>query len=318
MLQQTQVSAVVPYYERFLARFPDLAALAAAQEDAVLVLWAGLGYYARARHLHRAAQAIVQHHSGTFPRELEAVRALPGVGRSTAAAICAFAYGMRAAILDGNVKRVLTRHFGVDGYPGERRVVDALWRLSESLLPEEDVEAYTQGLMDLGATLCVRSNPRCSACPLQDGCVARRAGRTRDLPMARPAKPLPQRQTAMLVLVSRGELLLEKRPAPGIWGGLWCFPEIDGTRLDMKLGLEQECLARFGLRIGASQRLSDIEHGFTHFRLRITPVLVRTDRTPGACEPGSLWLTPEDARGAAIPAPVRKIIDALEDLGARG
>ncbi|HXV06742.1 MAG TPA: A/G-specific adenine glycosylase [Burkholderiales bacterium] len=318
MLQQTQVAAVVPYYERFLARLPDLAALAAAQEDAVLALWAGLGYYARARNLHRAAQTIVQRHRGIFPRELDAVRALPGVGRSTAAAICAFAYGTRAAILDGNVKRVLTRHFGIDGYPGERRIENALWRLSESLLPARDVEAYTQGLMDLGATLCVRGNPRCGACPLQDGCVARREGRTQDWPTVRPAKALPQRRTTMLVLVSRGELLLEKRPASGIWGGLWCFPEIDGARfdreagLDWESGLERECLARFGLHAGASRRLRDIEHGFTHFRLRITPVLVRTDRAPGAGEPGSLWLTPADARGAAIPAPVRKIIDLIE------
>jgi A/G-specific adenine glycosylase len=312
MLQQTQVAAVVPYYERFLARFPDLAALAAAYEDAVLERWAGLGYYARARHLHRAAQAIVQHHRGVFPRALEAVRSLPGIGRSTAAAVCVFAYGTRAAILDGNVKRVLARHFGVDGYPGERRVEDALWRLSESLLPGQDIEAYTQGLMDLGATLCVRGNPRCGACPLQDSCVARREGRTREWPTPRPAKALPQRRTTMLVLVSRGELLLEKRPAPGIWGGLWCFPEIDGARVDMELGLEQECLARFGLRIGAPQRLRDIEHGFTHFRLRITPLLLRTDRALRAGEPGSLWLTPEDARGAAIPAPVRKIIDLLD------
>jgi A/G-specific adenine glycosylase len=323
MLQQTQVAAVLPYYERFLARFPDLAALAAAQQDAVLTLWAGLGYYARARNLHRAAQAIVQRHSGIFPRELEAVRALAGIGRSTAAAICAFAYGTPGAILDGNVKRVLTRHFGVNGYPGARRIENALWRLSESLLPAQEVEAYTQGLMDLGATVCARTNPRCGVCPLQDSCVARCEGRTRDWPTARPVKPLPQRRTTMLVLVSRGEVLLQKRPAPGIWGGLWCFPEIDGAcldreaRLDGQAGLEQECLARFGLRVGAWRRLGDIEHGFSHFRLRITPVLVRSDRVPGVGEPGSLWLTPDDARGAAIPAPVRKIIDALEDLGAR-
>ena len=185
MLQQTQVAAVAPFFERFLARFPDLFALAAAHEDAVLTLWAGLGYYARARHLHRAAQTIVQHHGGVFPRALEAVRALPGVGRSTAAAICAFAYGTRVAILDGNVKRVLTRQFGVDGYPGERRIENALWALSESLLPEADIAAYTQGLMDLGATLCVRAKPRCDTCPVQDTCVARRDGRTRELPRRR-------------------------------------------------------------------------------------------------------------------------------------
>ncbi|HEU5282851.1 MAG TPA: A/G-specific adenine glycosylase [Burkholderiales bacterium] len=312
MLQQTQVSAVVPYFERFLARFPDLAALAAAQEDAVLALWSGLGYYARARNLHRAAQAMVQRRGGVFPRDLEAVRALPGIGRSTAAAICAFAYGTRAAILDGNVKRVLARHFGIPGYPGERRVEQALWRLSESLLPGSEIEAYTQGLMDLGATLCVRASPRCELCPVGRSCAARREGRTGEWPAPRPAKVLPQRETTMLVLISGAELLLERRPAPGIWGGLWCFPEVEHARLGIDLGLEQECLARFGLRIGAPQRLRDIEHGFTHFRLRITPLLVRTDRALRAGEPGSLWLTPEDARGAAIPAPVRKIIDLLD------
>ena len=313
MLQQTQVAAVAPFFERFLARFPDLFALAAAHEDAVLTLWAGLGYYARARHLHRAAQTIVQHHGGVFPRALEAVRALPGVGRSTAAAICAFAYGTRVAILDGNVKRVLTRQFGVDGYPGERRIENALWALSESLLPEADIAAYTQGLMDLGATLCVRVKPRCDTCPVQATCVARRDGRTHELPRRRPPKALPQRQTTMLVLMSHGELLLEKRPPAGIWGGLWCFPEVD-VRLGGEdgLGIERECLARFGLRIGAPQRLRDIDHGFTHFRLRITPLLASAQRISGAGEPGSLWLTPTDARGAAIPVPVRKIIDLIE------
>jgi A/G-specific adenine glycosylase len=317
MLQQTQVAAVVPYYERFLARFPDLEALAGAPEDAVLALWAGLGYYARARNLHRAAQAVMHQHGGVFPRDLGALRALPGIGRSTAAAMCAFAYGTRAAILDGNVKRVLARHFGVDGYPGERRVEDALWRLAESLAPKREIEAYTQGLMDLGATLCVRTQPKCGTCPVRNSCAARRQGRTGDWPAPRPVRPLPRRETTMLVLISRGELLLERRPSPGIWGGLWCFPEVDAARLGLQAGLERECLTRFGLRIADPRRLRDIEHGFTHFRLRITPVLARADRATVAGEPGTLWLTPQDARGAAIPVPVRKIIDALSGLGSR-
>jgi A/G-specific adenine glycosylase len=211
-------------------------------------------------------------------------------------------------MLDGNAKRVLARCFGTE---------ENLWELAERLLPQRDIAVYTQALMDLGATVCTR-NPSCAACPVKARCVARRTDRVHEVPAPRERKALPLKKTVWFVYRHAGKVLLERRPSNGIWGGLWCFPEIDGTRLDMKLGLEQECLARFGLRIGASQRLSDIEHGFTHFRLRITPVLVRTDRTPGACEPGSLWLTPEDARGAAIPAPVRKIIDALEDLGARG
>lgn len=305
MLQQTQVTAVIPYFQRFIERFPDLTALAGAQEDEVLALWSGLGYYARARNLHRAAQTVVSDHGGVFPSEPEAVLALPGIGRSTAAAICAFAYGTRVPILDGNVKRVLARHFGVEGFPGERAVEAALWRLAESLLPERDIEAYTQGLMDLGATVCVRAKPRCGACPLRDSCVALREGRTATLPAPRPARALPQRHTTMLVLLSQGEVLLEKRPAPGIWGGLWCFPEVDGERID------QECLVRFGLTPTSQRRLDEIEHGFTHFRLRITPVLAHADGQPALSEPGRIWIKPEDARGAAIPVPVRRIIEVV-------
>ncbi|MCW5620785.1 MAG: A/G-specific adenine glycosylase [Burkholderiales bacterium] len=304
MLQQTQVAAVVPYYQRFLARFPDLQALAAASEDAVLEAWAGLGYYARARNLHAAAKAVMAG-GGGFPRSLEAVQALPGIGRSTAAAICAFAYGQRHAILDGNVKRVLARHFAIDGYPGERRVEQALWALSEALLPQTDIEAYTQGLMDLGAQLCVRHSPGCAACPLRDSCLALRQQRTGELPAARPAKVLPQRETHLLVLHADGELLLEKRPAPGIWGGLWCFPEIDAEQLP------EQVMARFGIAVEHVQTLGVIEHGFTHFRLRIRPLLAQGVRPPRAEQPGRLWLTPADALGAAVPVPVRRILLTL-------
>jgi A/G-specific adenine glycosylase len=305
MLQQTQVSAVIPYYERFLARFPDLASLAQADEDDVLVLWSGLGYYARARNLHRAAQVVREQHAGVFPSDHAAVRALPGIGRSTASAICVFSRGARHAILDGNVKRVLARHFGVEGYPGAKRVEDALWAVSESLLPETGIEAYTQGLMDLGASVCMRTRPRCTQCPLRETCVAQREGRTAMLPAPRPAKVLPERSTTMAVLMSGGEVLLEKRPAPGIWGGLWCFPEVDRARL------EEECSARFGVAVEATLRLGDVQHGFTHFHLRIEPVVVWVARGLAAEAPGRLWLTPEDAHGAAVPVPVRKILALL-------
>ena len=305
MLQQTQVSAVVPYYRRFLTRFPDLSSLASASEDEVLALWSGLGYYARARNLHRAARMIVEQLGGVFPRDRGAVRALPGVGRSSASAICVFAYGAREAILDGNVKRVLARHFGIEGYPGERRVNDALWLVSEHSLPGQDIEAYTQGLMDLGASVCVRVSPRCPVCPVRQTCIALLGGRIAGLPAPRPAKIAPQRHTTMVVLTSRGELLLEKRPAPGIWGGLWCFPEVDGARL------EQECVTRFGCDIDGPVQLREIDHGFTHFRLRITPVLASVKRASTLAEPGRVWLTAEDALGAAIPAPVRRILEAL-------
>ncbi len=303
MLQQTQVSAVVPYYQRFLAQFPDVAALAAADENDVLACWAGLGYYARARNLHAAAQAVVA--AGGFPNTQEGMQALPGVGRSTAAAICAFAYGARHAILDGNVKRVFARHFGIEGYPGERRVEQAMWTLAEALLPASDIERYTQGLMDLGARVCVRSAPKCPACPVRDTCVALRQQRTAELPVARPTKVLPQRETHMLVLRAGEEVLLERRPAPGIWGGLWCFPEIDGTHA------REEALARFGLDVTDVQALGSIEHGFTHFRLRIHPLLAQVARVPGVEAPGRLWLTADDALGAAVPVPVRKILLVL-------
>ena len=300
MLQQTQVTAVVPYYQRFLARFPDVAALAAANEDAVLEGWAGLGYYARARNLHAAAKAVAA--AGGFPRTREAMCELPGVGRSTAAAICAFAYGERQAILDGNVRRVFARHFGIEGYPGERRVEQTLWTMADALLPETCIEAYTQGLMDLGARVCVRSAPRCPACPLRETCVALRQNRTAQLPAPRPARALPQRETHMLVLRACGELLLEKRPAPGIWGGLWCFPEVDGQRA------REEARARFGLDVEALHTLGVIDHGFTHFRLRIHPLMADVARVQAAEEPGRLWLTPPDALGAAVPVPVRRIL----------
>ncbi len=313
MLQQTQVSAVTPYYLRFMARFPDVRALAAATEDEVLACWSGLGYYARGRNLHRAARLIVERHAGAFPGEFEAVRALPGVGRSTAGAICVFAFGQRRAVLDGNVRRVLARHDGIRGYPGDRQVQDRLWQRAESLLPDGSIESYTQGLMDLGARVCTRRSPHCGACPVAETCVARRNGLTGELPSPRPAKTLPQRDTAMLILLSRGEVLLEKRPVPGIWGGLWSFPEVSEDRVE-------DAARRYGARLNRISRLAPVDHGFTHFKLRIRPVLVQVARHTGAEEPGRLWLTLEDALGAAIPAPVKRILGELRcapDLTAR-
>jgi A/G-specific adenine glycosylase len=309
MLQQTQVGAVTPYFQRFIARFPSLAALAAGSEDEVLTLWAGLGYYARARNLHKAAQTIERDLGGVFPGSYGAVCALPGVGRSTASAICVFAYGARHAILDGNVKRVLARHYGIEGYPGDKRVETALWVQSEAALPQRDLEAYTQGLMDLGAGVCARAKPRCGECPVRETCVALRDNRTAGLPAPRPAKVLPERRTTMLVLSSQREVLLEKRPAPGIWGGLWCFPEVDGSRVG------EECIARFGVHPERIECLADIDHGFTHFRLRITPVVAHAMRGRGTQEPGRLWLSVEEALGAAIPVPVKQILRALAHQG---
>ncbi len=304
MLQQTQVSAVIPYYQRFVARFPDVQALAAADEDEVLTHWSGLGYYARGRNLHQAARLIVERYAGAFPREFEAVRALPGVGRSTAAAICVFAFGQRRAILDGNVRRVLARHAGIGGYPGDRWVQDQLWQQAESLLPDGGVEAYTQGLMDLGAGLCRRSSPDCAGCPVNESCIARRDGLTAELPSPRPTRTLPQCETAMLVLMSGAEVLLEKRPASGIWGGLWSFPEVGEDRIE-------DAALRYGARADRLCRLAVVDHGFTHFKLRIRPVLAQVVGPPAMREPGLVWLSLEDALGAAIPAPVKRILAEL-------
>jgi len=307
MLQQTQVATVIPYYLRFLAHFPDVTTLAEASLDEVLRLWSGLGYYSRARNLHRAAGVIAAGYGGRFPRRFEAVAALPGVGRSTAAAICVFAYGQRHPILDGNVKRVLARQRGVKGYAGEKKVADRLWREAEGLLPQRSVEAYTQGLMDLGAAVCTRSRPQCPACPVHASCVAHQRGWVGKLPAPRPRKRLPHKRTTMLALMRAGEVLLEKRPPTGIWGGLWCLPETA-----RKTDLEAYCLKRFGAHVVEVEVLETIAHGFTHFTLDIHPLRLRVSAlAPNATEPGLVWLPLEEARSAAIPAPVRRILALL-------
>ena len=311
MLQQTQVAAVVPYYLRFRDRFPDVASLAAADEDEVLRLWSGLGYYTRARNLHRAAERIVERHGGVFPRARAEIGKLPGIGRSTAAAIAGFAFGARAAILDGNVKRVLARHFTIAGFPGTPAVERQLWGLAESLVPARDNAAYIQGLMDLGATVCTARNPQCPRCPVRATCGARAANRVAELPAPRPRRRVPTRRTTMLVLRRGGEVLLEKRPSVGVWGGLWSLPEIRG---DDPVAASAQ---RYGCEVAALVRLGGLRHGFTHFTLEITPVLATVRRLrPRAAQPGVLWLPIEDAIGAAVPAPVRKLLTALGRSGA--
>lgn len=309
MLQQTQVTAVIPYFERFIARFPDLASLASADQDDVLALWSGLGYYARARNLHRAARIVVEQYGGAFPEEFEAIAALPGIGRSTAGAISVFVSGARQAILDGNVKRVLARCFGISGFPGNKLIEQRMWSLAVALLPEGDVGDYTQGLMDLGAAVCTRNRPHCEACPLGGECVALHENRVAELPSRRPGKPVPGKSTVMLILQRNGEILLEKRPESGIWGGLWSFPEVSDAS-------QAETLSRgrFGATVKAEGALPVIRHGFTHFTLDITPALLRVMQTePRAQSPGHVWLTVEDAIGAAVPAPVRTILHRLRD-----
>jgi A/G-specific adenine glycosylase len=308
MLQQTQVTTVIPYYERFLADFPDVGALAAAPVQRVLEHWSGLGYYRRAHHVHAAAKAVVDDHGGVFPVNADTLATLPGIGRSTAAAIAVFASGARVAILDGNVKRVLARHRGIAGFPGTANVEARLWEVADSLLPARDVEIYTQALMDLGATVCTRTRPNCAACPVAADCIALDQDRVGELPSPRPRKALPHRELRVLLIERGGEILFERRPPTGIWGGLWSLPEL---ALD-----EDICAAvkaRFAAQVTLRDQLPPIAHGFTHFTLTLHPLRLSARRWPSRAEtPGTLWLAPADARGAALPAPIKKLLRSLE------
>ena len=308
MLQQTQVATVVGYFERFMQRFPDVQVLADAPVDAVLHLWSGLGYYARARNLHRAAQRLVALHGGEFPSTVDEVARLPGIGRSTAGAILAQSRGLRCAILDGNVKRVLTRHRRIAGWPDAPAVLKQLWPLAESLTPETRVADYTQAIMDLGATVCMRASPRCGECPVADDCEAACHGEQARYPTPRPKKALPVRATRFLLLEREdGALLLERRPPSGIWGGLWGFPE---------LAIDEDVLARcarFGLdAAGAPQVLSPLIHTFTHFQLTITPLAVRVRMRTDVCmaSPDLLWYNATAPAVVGLAKPVQDLIRA--------
>ena len=315
MLQQTQVATVIPYYARFLERFPDIAALAAAPTEEVMAHWSGLGYYTRARNLHRCAQQIVAHHAGRFPSDPETLASLPGIGKSTAAAIAAFAYGARAAILDGNVKRVFCRVFGIEGFPGQVAVERDLWQRAEALLPARDIEAYTQGLMDLGATLCTRTRPACDRCPMQSRCIAHATGRTSELPARKPKKATPEKSTVMLVVVHAGEILMEQRPPEGIWGGLLSLPELNRLLSgDSDVDLHQQlalALSSFG-DIDDIAVLNSFIHGFTHYRLSVTPVHVTLrERYLMASQSSYQWRALAQINEAALPSPVRKLLATL-------
>ncbi|ANN79646.1 A/G-specific adenine glycosylase [Bordetella flabilis] len=314
MLQQTQVSTVIPYYQRFLDRFPDLQALARAAQEEVMPYWAGLGYYARARNLHRCAQEIVRDWDGRFPPDAAAIATLPGIGRSTAAAIAAFAYGERSPIMDGNVKRVFARHFGIAGDPARREVETRLWDVAEAQLRDGagrdvDMAGYTQGLMDLGATVCVRAKPRCEACPVAETCTARREGRQAELPTPKARKASPERTTGMLVLQREGRILLEQRPSPGIWGGLWSLPEFD-----VAIAPADACRA-LGAEPGTVYALAAFSHTFTHFRLHVRPWYVTVSGDPPSRVQPTQWVDAGAAARAALPAPVRKLLDGLFAAG---
>lgn len=306
MLQQTQVQTVIPYYEKFMRSFPDLQTLADADIDAVLQHWSGLGYYARARNLHKAAIEIRDRHGGTFPAAFDDVVALPGIGRSTAGAILSIASGQRHAILDGNVKRVLARHAAVAGWPGKTSVAKRLWELAQQYTPDERVADYTQAIMDLGATLCTRSRPACAECPVAADCAARLADDIAAYPgrKARQAKPL--RATTMVIAVDDTAIFLERRPAAGIWGGLWSLPEVEDV--------DGWCRDTLGQLPGDKATLEVLRHSFSHFDLDIRPVLVRVAAAQSkvADSADTRWYRLNDEPPGGMAAPVQQILHSLQ------
>ncbi len=309
MLQQTQVATVIPYYQRFMARFPDVRALAQATVDEVLHVWSGLGYYARARNLHRAAVRVLIVHGGEFPASFADIAALPGIGRSTAGAILALSQGARFPILDGNVRRVLARCFGVAGARADRAADKRLWELAERCTPKERVAEYTQAIMDLGATLCVRRRPLCTRCPLASACVACRTGRQHELPVARRRTARPARRLFMvLALDDSGGVLLERRPESGVWGGLWCPPEF-------ATATAAAAFARNSLGVAVPpQPLAPLEHAFTHFDLTITPLLVHCAPPAAVMEEGTgLWYNIREPARVGLPAPISALLARLAD-----
>ncbi len=305
MLQQTQVQTVIEYYEKFIQRFPDVETLALSSIDDVLALWAGLGYYRRAHFIHNAAIQIVQLHGGSFPSTVETLMTLPGIGRSTAGAILAQAFNISAPILDGNVKRVLMRQRAIPGYPGSSQNLKKLWALSEKITPLNDVDSYTQGIMDLGANTCTKKDPYCDRCPVQKGCVAFETNCQHLYPEAKPSKKKPTRRCFFSVLLNeRSEILFVKRPTKGIWGGLWCLPAMS-------------CPANF--KVNESNIYGDLakfkkmgrqhKHVFTHFNLEYKPVIMSPKKNFVFKNRDMRWLKPKDALGLGLPTPIKKLLE---------
>ncbi len=317
MLQQTQVATVIPYYERFMARFPDIASLAAAPLDEVLHLWTGLGYYARARNLHACASNVVEQHGGEFPQRIEAMMELPGIGRSTAGAILALAAGQRHPILDGNAKRVLSRFFGIAGDPTSAAVLATLWAQADACTPEQAAAAYTQAIMDLGATVCTRSKPACELCPLRAGCTAMREGRQAQLPGKKHRPVRPSREATVLIAEAQTQgsiaVLVERRPHSGLWGGLWSPPQFDSPG---------EALAWCRKELGGSaesHRLPPIDHAFTHFDLRLNPLRVRCETTAGVSDgEDRRWYRLDAPPRIGLPQPIRQLFERLRTNRAMG
>lgn len=305
MLQQTQVATVIPYYERFIASFPDIYALAAADADEVLHHWSGLGYYARARNLHKAAKMVVADYGGQFPADIDALQQLPGIGRSTAGAILSTALQGRAAILDGNVKRVLARFHAVEGWPGKTSVAKVLWALAEEHTPHSRVADYTQAAMDLGATLCTRAKPACERCPMAEDCAALHLHRQSEFPGKKPKKSIPTKRTSFVIACTPdGELLLERRPSAGIWGGLWCFPEVADAASALSY-----CEDALFTEVAHVKELPTLRHSFSHYHLEISPLLLTLTHTPATIgEQDELRFWPaQQSPAVGLAAPVKRL-----------
>ena len=308
MLQQTQVATVIPYFEAFMARFPTIAVLADAEQDEVLHHWTGLGYYARARNLHKSAQLIAREYDGQFPVEFDQVLALPGIGRSTAGAVLSLSLGQHHPILDGNVKRVLARHGAIEGWPGKKQVEEQLWQLTESLTPRDNITHYNQAMMDIGSSICTRSKPKCDQCPVAIDCKAQLMGRQTEFPGKKPKKTIPEKQAYMLVIRDSGSVMMAKRPPAGIWGGLWCFPQF-GTMSELNQFIEQH-----GMQLDTDEPLASFRHTFSHFHLDITAFTAKINPSKAHLimeDDASLWYNIANPPKVGLAAATERILSSL-------
>lgn len=307
MLQQTRVETVMPYFERFMASFPDVHALTAADDDDVMAIWAGLGYYSRVHNLLKAVRIVVAQHGGELPREFDSLVALPGIGRSTAGAILALAHGKRRAILDGNARRVLARVNAVEGWPGKASVNRKLWRLAESNTPRERVRDYTQAIMDLGATVCLRRGPRCGICPLTELCRARKHSLTAEIPASKPKAKRPLKRRSMLVVQRPdGAILLRRRPPTGIWAGLWSLPTLEDGQ-----SAGDWCSRVVGCYPQSHAELMPIRHGFSHFKLEIRPIHLPVNTPSAVVREDEQWCWHDGAQDLGMPAPIRRLVESM-------
>ncbi|GAA0856590.1 A/G-specific adenine glycosylase [Aliiglaciecola litoralis] len=306
-MQQTQVKTVIPFYQRFMQRFPDVISLADAPIDEVLHLWTGLGYYARARNLHKAAQQVRDQHDGKFPDSLAQLIDLPGIGRSTAGAILSIACGQSISILDGNVKRVLTRYLAIEGWPGNKAIETQLWDYADQFTPSKNADLYTQAIMDLGATLCTRSKPNCDQCPMQVNCLAYAQGRQTDYPTKKPKKAIPTKTTVMLLPKWQNQILIYKRPASGIWGGLFGFYETDDV------SELHSAITGLGIEHFSTEEMQAFRHTFSHFHLVIQPILVHLQQPPTSMvmEQEVLWYDLGAPQNVGLAAPTKKLFSTL-------